>query len=106
MREPAPAIFLVFRSRFTVAVLARTYKGDDEYSVAELAAMAKQVLGQLLARETVFVQVLDANRFRPVVVIEPILHVGVLPLHVEVHEVLNVDDDRVGIRIYHYVVQA
>lgn len=40
LREPAPAIFPVFRSRITVAVLARTYIGDDEYSVAELAAAA------------------------------------------------------------------
>lgn len=40
MREPAPAVFPVFRSRLTVAVLARIYIGDDEYSVAELAAAA------------------------------------------------------------------
>jgi predicted nucleotidyltransferase len=40
LREPAPAVFPVFRSRLTVAVLARIYIGDDEYSVAELAAAA------------------------------------------------------------------
>lgn len=40
LREPAPAVFPVFRSRLTIAVLARTYIGDDEYSVAELAATA------------------------------------------------------------------
>jgi glutathione S-transferase len=37
MREEAPAVFPVFRSRLTAAVLARAYVGDGEYSVADLA---------------------------------------------------------------------
>jgi predicted nucleotidyltransferase len=40
MREKAPAIFPVLRSRLTAAVLARAYIGDGEYSVADLAATA------------------------------------------------------------------
>lgn len=40
MREAAPAVFPVFRSRLTAAVLARVYIGDGEYSVAELARAA------------------------------------------------------------------
>ncbi len=50
MREPAPAVFPIFRSRFTAAVLARTYIGDGEYSVAELASMAQTDSGTM-ARE-------------------------------------------------------
>lgn len=47
MREPAPAVFPVFRSRLTTAVLARTYIGDGEYSVAELARTAKTDTGSM-----------------------------------------------------------
>jgi len=47
LREQAPAVFPVFRSRFTVAVLARTYIGDGEYSIRELAAMAKTDTGTM-----------------------------------------------------------
>jgi hypothetical protein len=47
LREAAPAVFPVFRSRLTVAVLARAYIGDDEYSVAELAATAKTDTGTM-----------------------------------------------------------
>jgi hypothetical protein len=50
MREPAPAVFPVFRSRITAAVLARVYIGDGEYSVAELARAAKTDTGTM-ARE-------------------------------------------------------
>lgn len=50
VREQAPAIFPVFRSRFTAAVLARTYIGDGEYSVAELAGVAGTDTGTM-ARE-------------------------------------------------------
>lgn len=50
MREPAPAAFPIFRSRFTVAVLVRTYIGDGEYSVGELAGMAETDTGTM-ARE-------------------------------------------------------
>lgn len=50
MRESAPAIFPVFRSRFTAAVLARTYIGGGEYSVAELAGVAGTDTGTM-ARE-------------------------------------------------------
>ena len=41
MWEPAIALFLVFRSRITVAVLTRTYVGDSEHSIAELARLAR-----------------------------------------------------------------
>lgn len=37
----------MFRSRLTVAVLARIYIGDDEYSVAELAAAAATDTGTM-----------------------------------------------------------
>ena len=47
LREPAPAVFPVFRSRLTAAVLARTYIGEDEYSIAELAAMARTDTGTM-----------------------------------------------------------
>lgn len=47
MREPAPPVFPVFRSRLTAAVLARTYVGDGEYSVAELAASAETDTGTM-----------------------------------------------------------
>jgi len=47
LREQAPAVFPVFRSRFTVAVLARTYIGDGEYSIRELAAIAKTDTGTM-----------------------------------------------------------
>lgn len=47
MREPAPAVFPVFRSRLTAAVLARIYIGNDEYSIAELAATAKTDTGTM-----------------------------------------------------------
>jgi predicted nucleotidyltransferase len=40
MRERAPAVFPVLRSRITAAVLSRAYIGDGEYSVADLAATA------------------------------------------------------------------
>jgi hypothetical protein len=50
VREPAPAVFPVFRSRITAAVLARVYIGDREYSVAELAGAAKTDTGTM-ARE-------------------------------------------------------
>ena len=38
MRQDAPAIFPIFRSRLTAAVLARVYVGGGEHSVVELAA--------------------------------------------------------------------
>jgi predicted nucleotidyltransferase len=50
VRAAAPAVFPVFRSRLTVAVLARTYIGDGEYSVAELARVAQTDTGTM-ARE-------------------------------------------------------
>ena len=50
MREAAPAVFPVFRSRLTVAVLARAYIGDGEYSIAELAHVAHTDTGTM-ARE-------------------------------------------------------
>jgi hypothetical protein len=50
VREAAPAVFPVFRSRFTAAALARTYIGDEEYSIAELARAAGTDTGTM-ARE-------------------------------------------------------
>ncbi len=50
MREAAPAVFPVFRSRLTAAVLARTYIGEGEYSIAELARAAGTDTGTM-ARE-------------------------------------------------------
>ena len=50
MREAAPAVFPVFRSRLTAAVLARAYVGDGEYSVADLARAAGTDSGTM-ARE-------------------------------------------------------
>jgi predicted nucleotidyltransferase len=47
LREQAPAVFPVFRSRFTAAVLARTYIGDGEYSIGALAAAAKTDTGTM-----------------------------------------------------------
>jgi predicted nucleotidyltransferase len=50
VREAAPAVFPVFRSRLTAAVLARTYIGDGEYPIAELARAARTDTGTM-ARE-------------------------------------------------------
>jgi predicted nucleotidyltransferase len=47
MRERAPAVFPVLRSRLTAAVLARTYIGDGEYSVADLAATSETDTGTM-----------------------------------------------------------
>jgi predicted nucleotidyltransferase len=47
LREQAPAVFPLFRSRFTAAVLARTFIGDGEYSVGELAATATTDTGTI-----------------------------------------------------------
>lgn len=47
MRESAPPVFPVFRSRLTAAVLARTYIGDGEHSVTELATMVKTDSGTM-----------------------------------------------------------
>jgi hypothetical protein len=47
LREAAPAVFPVFRSRITAAVLARVYVGDDEYSIAELARVARTDTGTM-----------------------------------------------------------
>jgi predicted nucleotidyltransferase len=50
MQKPAPAVFPVFRSRLTTAVLSHVYIGDGEYSVAELARTAQTDTGSM-ARE-------------------------------------------------------
>jgi predicted nucleotidyltransferase len=50
MLESAPTIFPLFRSRITTAVLTKTYVGDGEYSVTELAGMAGTDTGTM-ARE-------------------------------------------------------
>lgn len=47
VREQPPPVFPVFRSRITAAVLTRTYVGDGEYSIAELAGMAKTDTGTM-----------------------------------------------------------
>jgi hypothetical protein len=58
LREPIAAGFPVFRSRFTEAVLARTYIDDDECSIPEIAAMAGACPGTI-ARE--FRRLVDAR---------------------------------------------
>lgn len=50
MREPLPAIFPLFRSRLTTAVLVRTYVGGGEFSISQLAAVAGTNRGTM-ARE-------------------------------------------------------
>lgn len=50
MQEDAPPVFPIFRSRITTAVLALTYVGDGEYSVADLARSAQTDTGTM-ARE-------------------------------------------------------
>ena len=47
MWEPAIALFPIFRSRITAAVLAKTYVGDSEYSIAELARLAHTDTGTM-----------------------------------------------------------
>ena len=64
-----------------------------------------QALGQHVEREPVLVESVDPDGSRPVIV-QPDLHVHVLPLDVEVHEVLNIDDDRIAVRVDQDVVQA
>jgi len=58
LREPIAAGFPVFRSRFTEAVLVRTYIDDDECSIPEIAAMAGACSGTI-ARE--FRRLVDAS---------------------------------------------
>lgn len=50
MQKSAPAVFPIFRSRLTTAVLVHVYIGDGEYSVAELARAAQTDTGSM-ARE-------------------------------------------------------
>lgn len=50
MRKEAPAVFPVFRSRHTAAVLTQIYIGNGEYSVGELARGAHTDTGTM-ARE-------------------------------------------------------
>lgn len=50
MQQDAPPVFPIFRSRTTTAVLALTYVGDGEYSVADLARAAQTDTGTM-ARE-------------------------------------------------------
>jgi hypothetical protein len=40
MWEPAIALFHVFRSRITATILTKTYVGDSEHSIVELARLA------------------------------------------------------------------
>ncbi|GLW97551.1 ArsR family transcriptional regulator [Microtetraspora sp. NBRC 16547] len=50
MQQPPPPIFPVFRSRIMCAVLTRTYVGNGEYSVGDLATAAGTDSGTM-ARE-------------------------------------------------------
>jgi hypothetical protein len=43
MWEPAVARFPIFRSRITAVVLTKTYVGDGEYSIAELARLGTPI---------------------------------------------------------------
>lgn len=47
VREQAPAVFPVFRSRLTAAILARIYIGDGEYSIVDLASTAGTDTGSM-----------------------------------------------------------
>ena len=47
MRAQPPPVFPVFRSRVAAAVLTRTYIGEDEYSIAELAIAANTDTGTM-----------------------------------------------------------
>lgn len=47
MKEDAPPVFPIFRSRITSAVLALIYVGDGEYSVADLAQAAQTDTGTM-----------------------------------------------------------
>lgn len=47
MREPAPTIFPIFRSRLTSAVLTRLYVGGGEHSIADLAGFARTDTGSM-----------------------------------------------------------
>lgn len=47
VRRPAPPIFPIFRSLLTTSVLAHTYVGGGEYSVAQLAAAAHTNSGNM-----------------------------------------------------------
>ena len=47
MWEPPIALFPIFRSRITAAVLTKTYVGDSEYSIAELAGLAHTDTGTM-----------------------------------------------------------
>jgi predicted nucleotidyltransferase len=47
MWEPAIALFPIFRSRITTAVLTKTYIGDSEHSIAELARLAHTDTGTM-----------------------------------------------------------
>jgi predicted nucleotidyltransferase len=50
MQQPPPAVFPIFRSRITCAVLTHTYVGNEECSVSELASIAGTDSGTM-ARE-------------------------------------------------------
>ncbi len=65
MREAAPAVFPIFRSRLTAAVLACTYIGDREHSVAELARVAGTDTGTM-AREVKRLEAAGVARSRMV----------------------------------------
>jgi hypothetical protein len=65
VREAAPAVFPIFRSRLTAAVLACAYIGDGEYSVAELARAAGTDTGTM-AREVKRLEAAGVARSRMV----------------------------------------
>ena len=63
--ESAPAIFPLFRSRITAAVLTKVYVGSGEYSVTELAMMAGTDRGTM-AREISRLEAAEVVRSRSV----------------------------------------
>ncbi|MFI7222605.1 hypothetical protein ACIBO5_05225 [Nonomuraea angiospora] len=78
MQKPPPAVFPIFRSRITCAVLTCAYIGDQEHSVGDLAAiagtdsgtMAREVAkleqaGVLSARHVGRTKLVTANRSAP-----------------------------------------
>lgn len=78
MRQPAPTVFPVFRSRSAATVLVLTHLGDREYSIADLArhagtdtgSMTREVArleqaGVLVSRRVGRTKLVSANREAP-----------------------------------------
>jgi hypothetical protein len=71
---------------------------------AQRAGGEREPLGEQVEREPVRVE--PGHRQPPVVVVQPDAQEHVLPLDVEVHQVLDVDQDGVAVAVHQHVVQA